>query len=162
VFQAMSDILSSGRTSRMYRSLVRDEKIAAQTGAFPGYPGEKYPNLMLFFAIPAPGATNQQVQQAIREEIAKIQDEPVTDEELARVKTQAKANLIRGLASNQGLAIQLASAQARYGDWREIFRSVERIDKVTKDDIQRVAKATFVPNNRTVAMLENVDAAASN
>jgi predicted Zn-dependent peptidase len=162
VFQAMSDILSSGRTSRLYRSLVRDKKLAAQTGAFPGYPGDKYPNLMLFFAIPAPGATNLQVQEAIREEIAKIQSEPVTDEELARVKTQAKANLIRGLDDNQGLAIQLASAQARYGDWREIFRAVDKIDKVTKEDIQRVAKATFVKNNRTVAMLENSDAAASN
>ena len=55
-------------------------------------------------------------------------------------------------------AEQLAFFQVRYGDWREMFRNVERIDKVTKEDVMRVAKATFVPTNRTVGMIENADA----
>jgi predicted Zn-dependent peptidase len=76
------------------------------------------------------------------------------------VKTKAKAGLIRGLTSNGGIAGQLATYQARYGDWRELFRSVERIEKVTKQDITRVANATFLPDNRTVAMIVNEDAAA--
>jgi predicted Zn-dependent peptidase len=159
IYTAMADILSTGRASRMYRSLVRDKKVAAQTGAFNGFPGDKYPNLMLFFAIPAPGKTNDDVQAAIREEIEKLRNEPVTDEELQAVKTRAKANLIRGLDSNQGLANQLATYQARFGDWRELFRAVERIEAVTKEDILRVAKATFVASNRTVGRLENADAA---
>ena len=82
---------------------------------------------------------------------------PFTDEELKMVKTRAKAGLIRGLASNGGIAGQLATYQAQYGDWRELFRNVERIEKVTKEDILRVARATFVPTNRTVAMLVNED-----
>jgi predicted Zn-dependent peptidase len=157
VYTAISDILSAGRSSRLYRSLVRDKKIAAQAAAFSGFPGEKYPSLMLFFAIPTPGHTNEEVQAAIRAEIEKIRNEKVTDEELARVKTRAKADLIRGLESNQGIAGQLASSQALYGDWREVFRSVDKIDKVTKDDIQRVAQATFVQTNRTVGMIVNTD-----
>jgi predicted Zn-dependent peptidase len=75
------------------------------------------------------------------------------------VKTQARAGLIRSLDDNGGIARQLAFYQARYGDWREIFKSVEKIDAVTKDDVMRVAKATFVPTNRTVGMIVNADAA---
>jgi predicted Zn-dependent peptidase len=161
VYAAIADVLSTGRTSRLYRSLVRDKKIAAQVGAFGGFPGDKYASMMLFFAIPAPGATNDQVRDAIRAEIDKIKGEPITDDELKMVKTRAKANLIRGLADNQGLAIQLASAQARFGDWREIFRSVEKIDAVTKEDITRVAQTTFTRTNRTVGILENSDQAAN-
>jgi predicted Zn-dependent peptidase len=153
VYDAISNILSDGRTSRLYRRLVRDEKIAAFAGAFNGFPGTKYPHLMIFFGLSTPSGSNEAIQAAIRDEIEKLQNEPVTDEELQRVKTNAKANLIRGLASNGGIANQLATYQARYGDWREIFREVQRIEKVTKDDIMRVAKKTFVPSNRTVAMI---------
>lgn len=160
-YAATADVLSTGRTSRLYRSLVRDKKIAAQVGAFGGFPGDKYASMMLFFAIPAPGATNEAVRDAIRAEIDKISSEPITDDEMKMVKTRAKANLIRGLADNQGLAIQLASAQARYGDWREIFRSVEKIDAVTKEDILRVARSTFIRTNRTVGMIENSDQASN-
>jgi predicted Zn-dependent peptidase len=162
IYNAMADILSSGRTSRLYRSLVRDKEIAAQSGAFNGFPGSKYPNLVLFFAIPTPEHSNEDVQAAIREEIERIKNEPVTDDELRRAKTRAKANLIRGLSNNQGIAMQLAIAQNRYGDWREIFESVDKIEKVTKEDIMRVAQKTFVPTNRTVAMIDTVDEDATN
>ncbi len=161
VYAAISDVLSNGRTARLYRSLVRDKKIAAQAGAFSGFPGEKYPSLMLFFAVPTPGHTNEEVQKAIREEIDKLQTEPITDDELKMVKTRAKADLIRGLQQNSGIAGQLATYKALYGDWRELFRAVDRIDKVTKEDIMRVAKAAFVPTNRTVGMIENVDSASA-
>jgi predicted Zn-dependent peptidase len=71
------------------------------------------------------------------------------------VKTRAKAELIRGLADNQGLAAQLATNQLRFGDWRELFRGVEKIEKVSKADIRRVAAKTFVDGNRTVATIVN-------
>lgn len=158
VYEAIAEVLSTGRTSRLYRSLVRDKKIAAQVGVFNGFPGDKYPNLMIFFAIPTPGHSNEEVQAAIREEIAKISTQPISDDELKMVKTRAKAELLRGLQSNSGIAGQLAEYQALYGDWRELFREVERIDKVTKEDIMRVARATFQPTNRTVAMIVTEDA----
>jgi predicted Zn-dependent peptidase len=71
------------------------------------------------------------------------------------VKTRAKANLLRGLDSNEGLASSLSTYQSLYDDWRQLFHSVDRIDKVTKADIRRVAKQTFVPANRTVGVIEN-------
>ena len=55
VFDAMTDLLSKGRTSRLYRALVRDKKIASQAEGFPGYPGVKYPHLFAFLAVPLPG-----------------------------------------------------------------------------------------------------------
>ncbi len=160
VYSAISDVLSDGRTARLYRNLVRDKKIAAQAGAFPGLPGTKYPNLMLFYAVPTPGHSNEEVQKALRAEIDRLKQEPVSDEELKMVKTRAKAELIRGLASNNGIAGELARSKALYGDWRELFRSVDRIEKVTKEDILRVAKSTFSANNRTVAMIINDSNAA--
>jgi predicted Zn-dependent peptidase len=78
------------------------------------------------------------------------------------IKTRSKANLIRGLADNEGLATQLATYQTRYGDWRELFRSVDRIDKVTKADIRRVANETFTDTNRTVGIIETVSGAGEN
>ncbi|MGA8069444.1 MAG: insulinase family protein, partial [Terriglobales bacterium] len=62
----------------------------------------------------------------------------------------------RSLGSNEGPAFALGLNQARYDDWRELFRSVDRIEKVTKADIRRVANLTFVPENRTVGMIEFV------
>jgi predicted Zn-dependent peptidase len=162
VYDVISDLVSQGRTSRLYRSLVRDKKVAAAAAGFSGLPGTKYPGLFSFFAVPLPGHTAQEMGQAIREQIERLKNEDVSDEELQIVKTRAKADLIRGLANNQGLASQLAVSQLRYGDWRELFRSVERVDKVTKADVRRVANKTFVEQNRTVAMIENETAQAKN
>jgi predicted Zn-dependent peptidase len=159
IYDAISDILSSGRTSRLYRSLVRDKQIAAFAGAFNGFPGSKYPHLVIFFGVTTPGHTNEEIQEAIRFEIERLKTEPVSAEELQKVKTQAKAGLIRGLSSNPGIAEQLATYQAVYGDWRELFRSVDRIDAVTPEDIMRVVNATFVPTNRTIGQIVNEEEA---
>jgi predicted Zn-dependent peptidase len=154
VYDAITDLLSSGRTSRLYRSLVRDKKIAAFSEGFSGFPGVKYPHLFVFYAVPLPGHTTSEMAKAIHEEIERLKTQDVTDDELKMVKTRAKANLIRSLGDNSGLAQNLAIYQTRYGDWRELFRSVDRIDKVTKADIRRVANKIFVDTNRTVGIIE--------
>ena len=160
VYDAISDLLSDGRTSRLFRALVRDKKIAAEAEGFTGFPGNKYEHLFAFDAVPLPGHTPEEMRQAIHDEIERLKTSDVTDEELTMVKTRAKANLIRGLADNAGMAFQLALYQLRYGDWRELFRSVDRIDKVSKEDIRRVANQTFQPTNRTVGIIQTVPGAA--
>jgi predicted Zn-dependent peptidase len=159
VYDAITDLMSEGRTSRLYRALVRDKKIAAFSAGFSGLPGNKYPHLFAFYAFPLPGHTPQEVGDAIHVEIERLKKEDISDEDLKMIKTRTKANLIRGLAENSGLAEQLAVYQTRYGDWRELFASVDRIDKVTKADIRRVANETFVDTNRTVGVIETVGAA---
>jgi predicted Zn-dependent peptidase len=161
IFDAIDDVLSNGRTSRLYRSLVRDKQIALSTQSFSGFPGQKYPHLWAAYAMPARGITNEQVRDAIREEIERLKNEDVTDEELDRFKTRARADLIRGLGSNQGLANQLVSYQTLFGDWRELFRYLDKLEAVTKEDIRRVANETFRDSNRTVAMIVTEDRAAA-
>jgi predicted Zn-dependent peptidase len=154
VYDAITDLMSEGRTSRLYRALVRDKKIAAFSAGFSGMPGTKYPHLFAFYAFPLPGHSTQEVGEAIHVEIERLKKEDISDDELKMIKTRTKANLIRGLGDNEGLATQLAIYQTRYGDWRELFRSVDRIDKVTKADIRRVANETFQDTNRTIGVIE--------
>ncbi len=161
VYDAISDLMSNGRTSRLYRALVRDKKISAFAAGFSGLPGSKYPHLFSFYAVPVPGHTPQELGDAIHAEIERVKKEDIADDELKMIKTRAKATLIRGLADNQGLAQQLAIFQSRFGDWRELFRNVDRIDKVTKADIRRVANKTFVETNRTVGISETVKPTAA-
>jgi predicted Zn-dependent peptidase len=154
VYDAISDIFSNGRVSRLYRSLVRDQQIAAGAEGGSGYPGDKYPGLFYFIAAPLPGHTPEQMRDAIHKEIEKLKTADVTDAELAMYKTRARADLLRGLADNQGLANVLAEYQTRYGDWRELFLQLDKVDKVTKADIRRVANQVFISSNRTEAWIE--------
>lgn len=155
IYDVISQLMSAGRTSRLYRSLVRDKKIAAASAGFNGFPGEKYPSVFTFYGITTPGHTPDEVAEAIHAEIERLQKEDVPADELQSVKTRVKADLVRGLASNSGLALNLANYQTLYGDWRDLFREVERIDKVTAADVKRVANETFQQTNRTVAKLES-------
>ncbi len=153
VYAAINDVLSNGRTSRLYRSLVRDRKIAAFSGSFSGFPGNKYPGLWLAFALPAKDHTNEEVRTSIRQEIERLKSEPITDAELKRFRTRARADLLRQARSNSGLAMQLGMYHSMFGDWREFFHDLGRIEKVTKDDIMRVARKTLTATNRTVGMI---------
>jgi predicted Zn-dependent peptidase len=160
VYDAISDILSNGRVSRLYRSLVRDQQIAAVAEGVSPYPGNKYPALFVFLAAPLPGHSSAEMRDGIHKEIEKLKEADVTDAELAMFKTRARADLLRGLADNQGLANALAEYQTRFGDWRELFQQLDRVDKVTKVDIRRVAKQVFVASNRTIAEIDTEAPAA--
>jgi predicted Zn-dependent peptidase len=154
VYDAIQDIMSNGRVSRLYRSLVRDQQIAAEAQGFSPFPGDKYPSLFAFYAVPLPGHAPAEMRTAIHKEIDRLKTSDVTDEELAMYKTRARADVLRGLADNQGLANALTEYQTRYGDWRELFRQLDRVDKVSKADIRRVADKVFVASNRTSAEID--------
>ena len=161
VYDAIQDIFSNGRTSRLYRSLVRDQQIAAAAEGFSGFPGDKYPGLFAFLAVPNQGHTNEELRTAIHKEIEKLKSSDVSDAELAMFKTRARADILRGLGENEGLAEDLALNQLRYGDWRELFRQLDRIDRVSKADIRRVANKIFMPTNRTWAEVNSTAPAAA-
>jgi predicted Zn-dependent peptidase len=156
VFDALTDIMSSGRTSRLYKSLVRDKKIAIAAAGFQGFPATKYPGLFLFYAVPAKGHTNEDCEQAFCAEIERVKAEPVLPEELQKAKTRTRASLIRELDSNSDLAAELTYYEVITGDWRNLFVQLDRINKVTADDIRRVAKEYFTSKNRTVGAIKTV------
>jgi len=160
VYDAITDIMGMGRTSRIYKNLVKEKRIAMQASAFQGIPGEKYPGLFLFYAFPSRGHTSGECEQVLMAEIERLKTESVTAEELKKAKTRARAGLIRQLGSNMGLAQQLTYYQVLTGDWRNLFRQLDRIDKVTAEDILRVAKETFTTKNRTVGLIATTETPA--
>ena len=96
------------------------------------------------------------MRTAIHKELDLLKTQDISNAELARYKTRTKADLLRGLGNNEGLAQQLAEYQTRYGDWRELFRQLNQVDAVTKADVKRVANKIFVDSNRTSARIEYV------
>lgn len=161
VYDTIGSLISEGRSSRLQRALVRDQKVATFAGGFPGFPGQKYPGLFLFFAFVAPGHTNGDVEKAIEAEIDRLKTEPVSREELDGVKRRFRANIIRQLDDNSQLAMLLSSYQVLTGDWRRLFKQLDAIAAVTPEDIQRVAKRTFTFENRTIGVIEPLQTAAA-
>ena len=152
-FEVISTIMSSGRTSRLYKTLVEDKQVALVAEGDNGFPGDKYPNLMLFYAQTAPNVTVEQASQALRQEIERLKTEPVSEEELERAQNQLQAGLLRSLDSNQGMARLLTEYEVKTGDWRNLFNQLTAIAAVTSADIQRVAQQTFTPENRTIGRI---------
>ncbi len=153
VYELLGNILSDGRTSRLYQSLVERQQVALAAQGFSGFPGDKYPNLLLFYALTAPGHTVEEVAKALRTELERLKTQPVATEELERVKTQARAGLLRSLDSNMGMAQLLTEYEVKTGTWRNLFTEIDKIAAVTPADIQRVAQATLTPENRTIGKI---------
>ena len=147
----LSDILSGGRTGLIYKDLVRDKKIALAAESQDGFPGGKYPNLFLFFVIPSTGHSLEENEKALYAIIEHVKKDKVDDATIARVKIKLRAELIRKLDSNSGLASELCTYAVNFGDWRKLFTQLQEYDKVTADDVVRVAKKYLIENSRTVA-----------
>jgi predicted Zn-dependent peptidase len=146
---ALGDVLGTGRTSRLYKSLVVEKKLAVAVEAFDGLPGQKYPNLFGIFVVPTQEHTLDECVAAIEEELAKVREAPVGDEELQVVKTRTRANFVRGLRGNMELAQSLALHETINGGWKTLFEEPAEVAKLTPKDLQRVAKKYLVDTNLT-------------
>ncbi len=154
VFDVLSGILASGRTGMLYKELVRDKRSAMVAQSAPVFPSGEYESLFLFFLMPNQGHTLEELEAGTYSIIERLKTEKVDQATLDRVKTKVRASLIRQLDSNSGLASQLTWYQANYGNWRKLFTSIDDIDRVTADDVQRVVRKYFVPAARTVAFTQ--------
>jgi predicted Zn-dependent peptidase len=162
-WKAAADLLGGGRWSRLYKTLVKEKKLAVQAGCGTGDPGEKYPNLFTLFIVPASGVDPVTAEQ----EAYKVIDEalgskPFTKEELDGYKVRVRAQKIGSAEDNGDLAGELAQAQALYGGWREFFREQERVLSLQPEDLAAVMRKGLVKSNRTVALIVNPPAAGSN
>lgn len=151
----LGTILIGGRTSKLYKRMVEEEQTALGVQLINGVPGSKYPTIFALLAVPNQDVPIDTLETTIYEEIEKIKNGEITQEELDRVKTNARAGLIRGLDSNSGLASQLATAESRRGDWRKIFTDIENLERVTVEDLQHVANEYLTKENRTVGIIVN-------
>ncbi|HZH32014.1 MAG TPA: insulinase family protein [Pyrinomonadaceae bacterium] len=146
------DILGSvlsGRTGRLYKSLVTQQAVANSASA--SHDGRKYEGLFELSGVAKPGKTPEEVEQALYKEIERLQKEPVDARELQKVKNQYAANDFRGLQSNFGLMVQLLLRDNNRG-WATLNTDPARYQAVTAEDIRRVAGLYFKPENRTIAI----------
>jgi predicted Zn-dependent peptidase len=154
---ALVDYLGNGRTSLLYKSLVKETQKAIQVGAFSGFPGDKYPTMVAVYGIASKDVTPQELEDLILPEVERLKEELLSPEDVANIKARAKANFIGQLDSRQGLAIQLCSYQMINGDWRKLFADLDLLNSVTAEDIQRVAQTYFTKKNRTVGVIETIE-----
>lgn len=148
----LASILTGGRTSRLYRRLVLEEKVAQSVAAWIG-PGQRFPRLFMIEATPTAGHTTAELERAIYEEIERLRESPPAPDEMRRIRNQLEAGEVRRLKGNFGLALQLVESVALYGDWRETFRTLDRFLAVEPEDVSRVAARYLTRGNRTVATL---------
>jgi predicted Zn-dependent peptidase len=152
VCDVIAGLLADGKTSRLYRSLVIEKKLAASVEASADFPGVRYDNLFLIEAEPRHPRTAQELEDAIYEEIERLKNE-VNEEEIARVVSREEASFIFDLASNKGVARTLNYYQTVFGDWQYALRYLDMVKTVTPARVKEVLAKYFVKENRTVGVL---------
>ncbi|MHC4663341.1 MAG: M16 family metallopeptidase [Planctomycetota bacterium] len=140
----------SGKSGALNKKIVREKELATSCSC--SIDVSKFPGSFTFEGTAKGRHTPEQVEQALYEIIEGIKKKPVLEKDLKRAKKQMRARMIRMLGSNGGLAYMLAGASCMY-DWRELLKVPARIEKVSDDDIMRVAKKYFVKTNRTVGIV---------
>jgi predicted Zn-dependent peptidase len=152
VCEVISDILASGKSSRLYRSLVMGKKIASSVDAWNGAPASRYDNLFVIFAAPSPPHTVQELEQAIYAEMERFFSD-VSDREIQKVVNKLETEMVFDLESNKGLARLLSYYQTLFGDWKYAVDHVSVIKKIGIKDVKDMKDRYFTENNRTVGIL---------
>jgi predicted Zn-dependent peptidase len=152
ICDVISEILTGGKSSRLYRSLVMEKKIASSVSAWNGAPGSRYPNLFTIFATPQPPHTSLELERAIYDEMDRFFRD-VSAEEIQKVVNGIESGMVFDLETNKGLAGTLSYYQTLYGNWRYAADYLAMIKKVTIPDIKTMKAKYFFESNRTVGIL---------
>ncbi|OGQ07681.1 MAG: hypothetical protein A3G32_00600 [Deltaproteobacteria bacterium RIFCSPLOWO2_12_FULL_40_28] len=154
VFDVLDTLLCQGRTSRLYASLVLEQKLASQVGCDASLPGTRLDGLFTIYAQPLPPHTNQDLFQGILEELHKLKTELVTSAELEKVKNNVDAHRVWAMKSNMGLASTLSFYESLTGNWNNLNTLIDEIKKIQAEDIQAVAKHYFISERQVTAFFE--------
>ncbi|MFN9298162.1 MAG: M16 family metallopeptidase [Acidobacteriota bacterium] len=150
LFNVLASLLSDGRTSLLNKELVQDKKTALFAQAIGSFPGSRRDSLFLVFLAPNAGKTIEDCEKGVYAILDRLKTEKISPDQLKRVKIQLRAQLIRSLDSNSGMAQNLVTNKALFGDWRALFSKLDDIEKVTAEDVMAAAQKYFVSKNRTV------------
>ena len=148
----LESILSHGKSSRLYQSLVYEQKSSLAVGAEYGLL-QTDPGLFYFYALVSPGQKVENVEEALHKEIKRLQADPPTEQELQRAKNQVESARVFEQDSNFRHAMLLGQAETVGAGWRKVDQFLERIRAVTTKDVQRVARQYLTEDNRTVGTL---------
>ena len=153
VLDEIKALLTSGRSSRLYKRLVVEEQMALSVSGSTEFPGSRYPSLFVLYAEPRHPHTAEELEAAIYEEIERLQDELVSEEELAKIHNRARASFLYTLASDTGLAEVMAIYELFHGGWENLLAYPEMIQSITAEEIREAARKYLRPERRTVAIL---------
>ncbi len=149
----LSDILSSGKSSRLYAALVDKKQIATQV--FTRYGQSFDPTTFDFFAVTATGINEHEVEKAIYEEIEKIKNEGITEKELQKIKNRKLMEFYSQVETINGKSNNIGTYEVFFGDYKKMFDAPDAFSKVTAEDIKKVAKKYFIKSGRTVGVLKS-------
>lgn len=144
----LSTLLSGGQSSRLYKALVDEQKKAFTVQSFPF--SSEDPGLYLVFALANIGINIDDVEKAMDAEVEKIKNELIPDKEFQKIRNQVESQFVQQNSSMVGIAEQLANYHVYFGDANLINTEIDRYMKVTREDLQRVAKKYLTKENRVV------------
>ncbi len=146
VLDMISTVLSEGKSSRLYKKIVDDKKMALQIGAF-NYSQEDY-GMYILYGMPQGTFTSEDIVKEIDEEVVKIQTELLSDKEMQKLKNIYDNNYVNGNSNVEGIAENLASYYLLHGDINLINTEIEMYRSITAQEIREVAKKYLNPNQR--------------
>jgi predicted Zn-dependent peptidase len=146
VLDMISTVLSEGKSSRLYKKIVDDKKMALQIGAF-NYSQEDY-GMYILYGMPQGTFTSEDIVKEIDEEVVKLQTQLLTDKEMQKLKNIYENNYVNGNSNVEGIAENLASYYLLHGDINLINTEIEMYRSITAQEIRDVAKKYLNPNQR--------------
>lgn len=147
----LNRLLSQGQSSRLNKVIVNEKELALFCGAFTF--NLEDPGLTLAFGLASMGIDAKQVEDAMNTEFEKVKTEPISDEELQKLRNQIETEFITGNSSMAGIAESLANYHTYFGSANLINTEIERYMAVTKEDMMAVAKKYYTKDNRVVLYL---------
>jgi predicted Zn-dependent peptidase len=147
----LSDILSKGSSSRLYKSLVEEQQLAIEIGTY--YPNAFDPTLFYFYAIANENVPASKLEKAIYEELNKIINEGIQEAELQKVKNQKLMEFYSLTQTINGMSNTIGTYELFFGDYKKLFSAPDEFKRIKKEDVQNVARKYFRKENRTVGIL---------
>ena len=149
----LGDILSSGKSSRLYASLVDDKQLASSVST--SYDESFDPTLFGFYAVTNKAVNETDLEKAIYDELEKIKKDGITERELQKVKNQKLIEFYGQVETINGKSDNIGTYEVFFGDYKKMFDAPAQYNKVTAEDIKRVANKYFAKSNRTVGILKS-------
>lgn len=146
-------LLGYARSSRLEKRLVRRDRLATHVGVGTGTPGDRCAGLAFVSVLPVLPVARDRIERAIDEEVERLATAGPEPEELAGVKTCARAEILRTLQSSPGLASVLAEAHGKHGDWRALLDQLDALERVDAAAVRAALARYFAPRRRTIAWL---------
>jgi len=144
----MNQVLSQGQSSRLNKALVDEKQLAVQALSIPSF--TQSAGLAIALAIAKPGGDLAEVERAFNAEVKAMQTDLVSEREFQKLRNQVEAQAISGYGTMAGIAESLANYEMYQGDANLINTETDRFMAVTREDIRRVAREYYQPDNRVI------------